>query len=130
MKSTFSLLMLLFSIVSSLAIISCQQVNSKPTENKALVKNIENVKAITKMGDELKRIDADQLGICDTCVAGFKSAIFENRLLAQELVKQNIRMKQALDSNNVEIQKIQDLHALNKKRREGYEIRYALANSQ
>lgn len=134
MKSTFNTIssLIIWSGLIISGLTSCQEstattVHHVPTD---LAVQLQKTNQIAVMREEVENVAQNQFGVCDTCVTGFKSVIIENRLLANELAKQNLRMKQILDSNEVELQKIQTLHAANRKTRQDYELRYALANNQ
>ncbi|MDR6564668.1 MULTISPECIES: hypothetical protein [unclassified Arcicella] len=134
MKSTFNTIssLIIWSGLIISGLTSCQEstattVHHAPTD---LAVKLQKTNQIAVMRKEVENVAQNQFGVCDTCVTGYKSVIIENRLLANELAKQNLRMKQILDSNEVELQKIQTLHSTNRKTRQDYELRYALANNQ
>lgn len=96
MKSTliFSLLTVLsFSFFGS---ISPDDVQVKPKYNAPARYKVEQ---ISKMRIQLDSVDKYYDGMCDTCVAAFRGAIIENRILAQRISEQSFAMKELIEQN-------------------------------
>lgn len=134
MKSIYSLLFAFMVFVglcaTTIIVDGCQQTVATNTDNrKESSIYLDKTKQVTDLRKEVAEIENRQFGVCDTCVTGFRSVIIQNRMLANELAKQNVRMKKTLDSNEAEIRKLESLHTRNKKYRQDYELRYALANN-
>ncbi|MFC0182748.1 hypothetical protein ACFFJX_27625 [Pseudarcicella hirudinis] len=93
-----------------------------------IAQHVKKVLQIKKLREEIEQVNQNSFGVCDTCVTGYKAVLIENRLLANQLSEQNRKMKIAIDSNEAEIRKIQNLYSRNKKLRLEYEARYSYAS--
>ncbi len=71
------------------------------------------VDTISKIAIELKRLDAEQNGVCDTCVTGYRSAIIENRLVAEELSDRTAVLEKKIQKINYQISVSDSLLASN-----------------
>lgn len=58
-----------------------------------IVLDTASVVAINNLSKQVTKIDKEQLGLCDTCVASFQSAIIENRLLAERLAHESEKLR-------------------------------------
>lgn len=96
MKST-----LIFSFITALSFtflgsISPEVKQAKPKQDSTIFK----VEQISKMKIQLDSLDKYYDGLCDTCVAGFRGAIVENRILAKRISEQNFEMKKLIEAND------------------------------
>lgn len=99
MKSTFKFIVfILFALVAQSCSETTAGTQSKPNVS---AKQIE----VQSMLQEEKRIREEQQGICDTCKTAIKSVILENRLIAEEILQENGRLKVLSDSIKAEKQR-------------------------
>lgn len=110
---------IIFSLFVLIAI-ACKNdvVNAKKDDSQ---KTIAKVKQINNLAKDIKRIDTEQAGLCDTCVASYESVILENRTLAYQMQLKNqmmaIQLQKLdliLDSNRVLVSKAEKIFARNK----------------
>lgn len=94
MKST-----LIFSLLTALSLFFLESIGSKKIDNNRLDSAHKIVK-IANMRVRLDSIDVYSAGLCDTCVAGFRSAVVENRLLAKRLSEQNFELQELIQKND------------------------------
>lgn len=99
------------------------KISDKPLEEvrKSYQVDSGKVSQISALRNEVSKVEKEQFGVCDTCVASYRSTIVENRILATELVKQNTRMQAVIDSNNAEIEKMQNALNQTRQKRKRYE---------
>lgn len=78
------IVMLCFMLATKAMSFLVQSANHYPS-SKMILSKVEDISALRH---ELVGLDSSQFGLCDTCVASYRSAIAENRLVAQELSRQ------------------------------------------
>ncbi len=83
------IVMLCFMIATKAMSFLVQSANHYPS-SKMILSKVEDFSALRH---ELVGLDSSQFGLCDTCVASYRSAIAENRLVAQELSRQNLLLQ-------------------------------------
>ncbi len=71
------------------------------------------IDSISKISSELKRLDSLQNGMCDTCVAGYQSAIIENRKVAETLSNRTEILEEKIQKVDNQIYKIDSLLSSN-----------------
>lgn len=108
MKNLLRISLLLCSVI---IVISCDtQPVTKPAPElitaqqyyapSGIVLDTASVVAINNLSKQVTKIDKEQLGLCDTCVASFQSAIIENRLLAERLARESEKLRGKLQQVN------------------------------
>lgn len=83
------IVMLCLMLATKAMSILVQSASHYPSEKMILTK----VEDIAHLRHELSGLDSTQFGLCDTCVASYRSAIAENRLACQELSRQNLLLQ-------------------------------------
>lgn len=99
---------------------SCKKdvVNAKKDDSQ---EKIAKVHQINKLAKEIKRIDEEQAGMCDTCSASFNQIVAENRDIAYKvnqqritMIKMYLEMQSTEDSNRLILEKTKAIFARNK----------------
>ncbi|MEA5259468.1 hypothetical protein VB264_16835 [Arcicella aquatica] len=92
---------LIFSCITALSFsflgsISPAHNQAKPKKDTTFYK----VQQISTMRVKLDSIEKYSEGLCDTCVAAFRGAIVENRILARRISEQNFEMQKLIQKND------------------------------
>ncbi|NBB26772.1 hypothetical protein [Cellulophaga sp. BC115SP] len=62
--------------------------------------SVQKITQIATIRKTIDSIDSHSEGLCDTCVAAYKTVIIENRLLAKRISEQNYEMSKLIEQND------------------------------
>ena len=121
MKNLFSMLVLV--ICGLLIGFGFNSIEASPTQHSSvIIAQKEKVAEIYSINKIIVKDTAQNAGLCDTCHTSYKSAIIENRIMANQISAQNYRMSEIIQRNETEISRLENVAVGLVKLRKKYEL--------
>ncbi len=105
MKNLFSFMLVIFFGLLLGLVFNTIEASSIESQNQKTPK--QKVEAISKINRLIVKDTVNNAGLCDTCHTSYKTAIIENRILANQISAQNYAMSEIIKRNEAEISRLE-----------------------